>query len=90
MIRTKNNLSLHLIWSGQTNSFTRTQLRAQCRHKNGKVQWIVTRAGGGGGGGGRGGRWLSPAALLEQMHMKLHSERSVACILRAAKIFKGC
>lgn len=41
MIRTKNNLSLHLIWSGQTNSFTRTQLRAQCRHINGKVEWTV-------------------------------------------------
>lgn len=38
----KTNLSLHLIWSGQANSFTRTQLRAWCRHKNGKVEWVET------------------------------------------------
>lgn len=37
-----------------------------------------------GGGLEEGGQWLSLAALLEQMHMKLNSKHSLACALRAA------
>lgn len=42
-------------------------------HKNGKVEWIVI-----GGGLEEGGQWLSLAAMLETMHMKLSSRHSLA------------
>lgn len=53
-------------------AFTRTQLRTQCRQK-----W-ESGVDCDGGGLEEGGQWLSLAALLEHMHMKLHSGHSLA------------